>query len=1149
MISKNIVLIETMDSVGTGFLYPCKYEKDSFYQYFIVFTNSHVLYNIGLNQGTAEPTKNYKGQVFLSFYDNLGKKVDQENIKEIRVYNSGNFMRNEEDIAALLVAVEKVVPLVLETRICHRQLDNREILYLEGYPGVLLEDAVCSRIQLEGMEKKIFPTNEKLGIYQITDDYHWYNDYKDRSLLQGLSGSLVYLEKDGKWEILGMAQSVSDIQQGENPFKLLYYIKFTQILKHLREANCIIFSKETENCYQIQWIYGKELDYKKKVTLLLLGGSGAGKSSFAKDFAYHGNQICSTSDGQTTRTKVLYNYRILNGDDKSKSGNSGNIADIKILTKEEFTDRMIEKVGQRPALLMSQAIFQLKNESIKDNKIFLENCYSLLQLIKNEQSIEWWPDNILNDIRAGIHHLLPNKKMIKCYEDIIETLCTYFPANVVKYLLDEHYIMKLREHYQQTKQEHNDDGLAHWEPLEKYLLSIEATQRYCESPAENLDVQFKEFQRAAVEELFRKKGLVNFKEKDILGYLDKEEFRTAYLDSLFFVKGYFALEEFNDIFPEEDQAEFIKGIVIYINDFSVYDPEDIDWENRYKGKLYDVEFCSRMEYIYGELHSRIKKYLIAQYGQYGIADNNLSIHLNLNDMNDENRKLLQKCLRVTPQGSLTGIVNFVEINDMVSDEYAVILNNLQISTLQLIDTCGLDHVGIGDLQELKNRLYETLYYYSESKRMKLDDISVLYLKKLDSGKPDELCQVLPCVREVLPASPVYCVFTGIDIFYRTSDEIDSLNWSYVGDWQPKAVNYLLSVSGRELLECKNDEEVPGIDENMYLVMRNNLIPYCGKKHLVLNNYSYYKNNTGYIWKLLASIVMKEYSSLEIIDTALIDMISEVFSAHKKEQRDIRDIISEKKGLADREKEEFMKKMEEVLEDTQNFIRCIFSEASLKGYNFRYNTKQADIMSFCKRNKLGYYGTYRHRLDQRFHEGYGKAVEKKGSILAKHFSQARAALMGALKNMETKYLGGGNNLIELKYEHKNEFREILENMFIKCYDYNPFDEEYGQQDLSSHRDEVFDEVFNFGKGLEDEEILDAFVQEFLLCLKEQIHEDNTQKSENLLKLNPEFTEKLEELKKSYLEKYRTDNGQQEINKQDEMQKKFMKLMNYYFNRNI
>lgn len=1149
MISKNIVLIETMDGTGTGFLYPCKYEKNTMSQYFIIFTNSHVLRNIGLNKEAGEPDKNYKGQVILSLYDNLGKKVSQEDIEEIRVYNSGNFMRNEEDIAAMLVAVKKVVPISLETGICHRQLENREILYLEGYPGVLQDDEVSGRIQLEGVEKKIFPHNEKLGIYQITDDYHWYNDYKDRSLLQGLSGSLVYSEKEGKSEILGMAQSVSDIQQGENPFKLLYYIKFTHILKHLREANCIVFYKETENLYHIEWIYGKKLDCEKKVTLLLLGGSGAGKSSFAKDFAYHGNQICSTSDGQTTRTKVIYNYRILNEDGKSKSGNIHNNVDIKILTKDEFIDRMIEKAGQRPALLIIQTIFQLKKESIKNNIHFLENCYSFLQLLKSEQLIESLPDRLLDDIRAGIHHSLSNKKMIKCYEDIIEILCTNFQIGFVKYILDEYCIMELRARYQQAKQERNSFQANSLDPQVKELLEIDITKQYLETPTDRLDICFKEFQIAVVKKVFGRTNISNDVEKEnMLFQLKTEEFRIAYFSSLFSIEGYFELKEFDDIFPKEDQAEFVKKIEIYESNFSVDNPKDIDWENRRKhNKRYEVEFCSKIEAMYGELHNRIKKYMINQYGKYGITENYLNISLNLNNMDEEKRILLQKCLRVTPQGSLTGIVNFVEINDMISDEYAVIIKNLEIGTLQLIDTCGLDHVGMGDQQELKNRLYETLYYYIGNRRIKLEDISILYLKKLDSGKPDELRQVFPCVREVFPAAPVYCVFTGIDIFYRTSAEIDSLNWSYVGNCQPKAVNYLLSESGKKLLEFENSGENSAIDENMYLVMRNNLIPYCGEKQLVLKNYSYYKNNTSYIWKLLASIVMKEYSSLEIIDTTLmdIDMISKMFSRNKEENSDICNIINEKNELSVSEEEKFIK---EILVDTKNLIQSIFSEASLKSYNFRYNTKQADITSFCKRNQLGYYGTYRHRLDQRFHEGYGRAIEKTGNNLAKHFAPAQAALMGALKNMESKFLGSGNNLTDLKPEHTNEFREILERMYKKCYKWNPFGEEYGQQDLSSQRDEIFDEIFNFSKGLEDKEILEAFIQEFLSCLHKQINEDNKQKSENILKLNPGFTETLEELKKSYFEKYRTDSEQESSSKQEEMQKKFMKLMNYYFGGN-
>lgn len=320
---------------------------------------------------------------------------------------------------------------------------------------------------------------------------------------------------------------------------------------------------------------------------------------------------------------------------------------------------------------------------------------------------------------------------------------------------------------------------------------------------------------------------------------------------------------------------------------------------------------------------------------------------------------------------------------MVSDEYAAILKDLHIGTLQFIDTCGLDHTGAADQQELKDRLYEACYYYNERGRIKLEDISVFYLKKLDSGKPDELRQILPSVREVFPAAPVYCMFTGIDIFYRTAEEIDSLNWSCPGSRLPKAVSYLLSDDARHLLEDRSGM-ADSAESNLYLVMRNNLIPYCGKKHLSRANFSYYKNNTTYIWKMLSSIVMKEYSSLEIIDARYMDMIIKGISSQSGKM-DASKIVEMGNDLTDSRKDEVKNHIENILDAATSLVKCIFSEASMKSCHFRYNTKQADITSFCKRSQLGYYGTYRHRMDQRFHEGYGRAVEKKGQALAQCFS--------------------------------------------------------------------------------------------------------------------------------------------------------------------
>ncbi len=98
----------------------------------------------------------------------------------------------------------------IENQILAENLKNRDTLYMEGYPVVMIEDSVSQKIQLEGVSKDIFPQNNKMGIYQITDDYHWYNNKKDLKLMEGFSGSPVYIEKGEKFYLVGMNQSVSN---------------------------------------------------------------------------------------------------------------------------------------------------------------------------------------------------------------------------------------------------------------------------------------------------------------------------------------------------------------------------------------------------------------------------------------------------------------------------------------------------------------------------------------------------------------------------------------------------------------------------------------------------------------------------------------------------------------------------------------------------------------------------------------------------------------------------------------------------------------------------------------------------------------------------------------------------------------------------
>lgn len=53
-------------------------------------------------------------------------------------------------------------------------------------------------------------------------------------------------------------------------------------------------------------------DNKKEINILLLGSSGAGKSSFAKTFLLHSENIDSINDGQTTRSNIIYDLSLNN---------------------------------------------------------------------------------------------------------------------------------------------------------------------------------------------------------------------------------------------------------------------------------------------------------------------------------------------------------------------------------------------------------------------------------------------------------------------------------------------------------------------------------------------------------------------------------------------------------------------------------------------------------------------------------------------------------------------------------------------------------------------------------------------------------------------------------------------------------------------
>ena len=94
------------------------------------------------------------------------------------------------------------------------------------------------------------------------------------------------------------------------------------------------------------------------------------------------------------------------------------------------------------------------------------------------------------------------------------------------------------------------------------------------------------------------------------------------------------------------------------------------------------------------------------------------------------------------------------------------MNQKGIGKLCFIDTCGLDHIerGIG----IKSHLNQI---FTEYKDNKIVFDSIFYIKKLDSGRPTELERILPLLYNACPSKPVFCIFTGADIFYAGREEL------------------------------------------------------------------------------------------------------------------------------------------------------------------------------------------------------------------------------------------------------------------------------------------------------------------------------------------------------------------------------------------
>lgn len=1137
MIERNIVRIETLDGMGTGLIYPCCKGNSTGY---IIFTNRHVL------EGISD-MENVQEHIQIAIYDDFGKEISDIKMKNWDCYWNKSNSEYQDDIAAIYLELDEDVVFHLETAVKLDQLDNRTSVYMEGYPGVMSNDDINRRIQLEGVSKSLFPDNKEIGAYQITDDYHWYNNYSDYKVLSGVSGSPVYYQEKGRNYILGINQSVSNIDQGENPFKLVYYIKFKHILDYLRQEDCILFTMVSECEFQILWTKNNKSGTSNEIKLLLIGGSGSGKSSFVKSFAYHQSKIKGVGDGQTTRSDVSYSFSRVKKDPNAR---------VTFLPKSEFVNHMNAHIGTVPIRLTFAQALGISVKVVEDEEKFLlllHGLYEQFARLEEKYQEKGAKDckNVLGYIRELLFHGETVKNKTVKYENILDHLLDMIPYYFMSCILNESWRYEhladrnlkdgeVLEFFGISKSENNENFQV-WTILAQKVYDIlkKNQKRHFDTLQRNLAALFYDINKGRntkgrfIEEI-NYGALIKFTADQILQMIHEDshkEFKAKLTDrkfqkelfgNLVYAKGFFDAKEFKFLFDNDwTESIYVKNPIVEFGKTNDEDDEEevFDEEEHIrkpgKPKKRDIVISSGMRIIWDCIYEKIMEAIRDEYTGYYNNTEKAGLLFDLNDMDERGVMTLQKCLKVTKDGSFTGIVQNVTIQDKISDMYASILEKLEIDILTIVDTCGLDHVTVWNKKDLKKQVERLYTDYVKKWEMNkgrqtdsMKETGILYIKKLDSGKPDELQSILPIVREIIPSTPMYCMFSGIDIFYRTEQEISNIFWKRNAVNCPKAVRYLL----------ENDMGMQDIvDVNVYKVLKNNLIPFCGDEKLVHTKFAYYKNNVGAVRKMLTSIAMKESSSLEIIDQSFIQEVRE--------------------GMHDQE--------------IEGILKMMFETASLHSRSIWWNTQKAGIKSFFKDGKMGYKRTYNHMLYYLFHEGYVTSIREKGNDLFQNTNEAvtevkyKTAVISSLYNMENIFLGINDNLIETKLDNneKNEFRRIIEKMYEPSQ-YNPFSEEYAErlteEYIKEHRIEIFDEVFEFTKYITGEkgiEICTKLVNFFKKQFVKQMEIDNNRKAVYLVKMNDAFMEELDKMKKEFCEKYGdTDSEGKEM---------FETFMRYYF----
>lgn len=350
----------------------------------------------------------------------------------------------------------------------------------------------------------------------------------------------------------------------------------------------------------------------------------------------------------------------------------------------------------------------------------------------------------------------------------------------------------------------------------------------------------------------------------------------------------------------------------------------------------------------------------------------------------------------------------------------------------------------------------------------------------------ELENLIPMVYNSCPGKPIFCIFTGADIYYSGREYLLlEREWSSTTYEQSKKIDdKIIPKSVSYFYENDNVvKKMPCSDEwkdIIYRVISENLIPFISNT-TYRSSVEFIVSNRRYLEKLFEAIMLDEWNAGYIDSNSLIELFNEtnnvLYTALEKD------------------------------------IKKMFYTASLFDWNKKHhmtvNANISRILGRTKENSMGYNGVSEDRWDYLLREGYQEVFLKRNSEIIKYLNNQGigkntleimfAKLKDDIVCIDMKYRKSKSNNIESK------FRKIFVRMYSNrdIYIHNPFGvNKIYLKNQKEKRDYLLN-ICNFRKGLENNEILDDFKKLFCEEISSYINEENKKRIQLLLDYKDDF----------------------------------------------